>query len=450
MSDKFDFIVIGGGSGGIASARRAAAHGARTAIIESGRIGGTCVNVGCVPKKVMWHAAHLAETLHDAEDYGFDITTHGHNWSRIKASRDKYIERLNGIYDRNLNNSGVVRFNGHGELLDQTTVSVNGQNLTAEHILISTGGRPVIPNLPGAELGINSDGFFELEDRPQRVLIIGAGYIATEFAGVLHSLGSEVTMLLRKQQLLRTFDSSVRDLVMEEMQKVGINMLTGVQLESLFRHDDGSIGLRKKDGSQVTGFDSVIWAVGRSPNIAGLNLDQTKVTTDSKGFIATDDYQNTNIPGIYAVGDVTGRAALTPVAIAAGRRLADRLFNGETGAKLDYSNIPSVVFSHPPIGTVGMTEEEAIEQYGNENVKVYQSRFTNLYFGITQRRVPTIVKLVTIDEDEKIVGCHAVGEAADELIQGFAVAVKMGARKVDFDNTIAIHPTAAEELVTLR
>ena len=434
----------------MAGARRAAAYGARTAIIESGPMGGTCVNVGCVPKKVMWTAAHMSETLHDAHDYGFNIEINGHDWGRIKKARDRYIERLNGIYHRNLDMSGVTKYQGHASFVDPDTVQVGDQRLSAPHILISSGGRPVVPDIPGADLGITSDGFFELEERPRRVLVIGAGYIATELAGVLHGLGSEVTILLRKEQLLRSFDHSLRETVMEEMQKSGISIVTRIQLEALYRDDDGCIGIRRKDGSQITGFDCVLWAVGRGPNSDQLGLDHAGVNVDSNGFIPTDEYQNTNVTGIYAVGDVTGRAALTPVAIAAGRRLADRLFDHQTDARLDYETIPSVVFSHPPIGTVGLTEDEACEQYGHDNIKVYQSRFTNLYYGVTERRSPTVVKLVTVGDDERILGCHVVGDAADEMIQGFAVAVKMGARKRDFDNTVAIHPTAAEELVTLR
>ncbi len=449
MTEEFDFIVIGGGSGGIASARRAAAHGARTALIEGGRIGGTCVNVGCVPKKVMWHAAHFADSLQDAADYGFDLSRDGFDWNRLKLRRDRYIERLNGIYDRNLELSGVTRFNGHGRLASAASVAVDGATLRAPHILISAGGYPMVPELPGAELGITSDGFFELERQPRRVLVVGAGYIATELAGVLHGLGTEVTMLLRKELLLRGFDSTLRETVVEEMQGAGINILTCVHLAEVRQQDDG-LAVVSRDGMTVSGFDCLIWAIGRAPNTRSLGLDTAGVQTDEAGFIATDEYQDTNVTGIHAVGDVTGRAALTPVAIAAGRRLADRLFGGAEGARLDYENIPSVVFSHPPIGTVGLTEDEARERYGHDGIKVYQSRFTNLYYGVASRRSPSVVKLVTAGAEERVVGCHMVGDAADEVIQGFAVAVKMGALKRDLDNTVAIHPTAAEELVTLR
>ncbi|GJL81079.1 MAG: glutathione-disulfide reductase [marine bacterium B5-7] len=445
---EFDFIVIGGGSGGIAAARRAAGLGARTALIESGRIGGTCVNVGCVPKKVMWHAAHLAHTLEDAGDYGFDLDVKPFNWNGLKQRRDAYINRLNGIYDRNLESSAVSRFDGHARLENANIVRIGDQKLTASHILISTGGRPMMGEVPGAEIGITSDGFFELDELPKRVLVIGAGYIATELAGVLKSLGSDVTMLLRKEFLLRSFDCTLRDMVMEEMQADGINILTHFKLSGITQ--DKSIAVDSEQGTQISGFDCLLWAIGRRPNSDDIGLDKAGVDTDSRGFITIDKYQNTTVDGIYAVGDVTARPALTPVAIAAGRRLADRLFDGQQEAHLDYTNIPSVVFSHPPIGTVGMTEDEAVDVYGHDDLKIYQSRFTNLYYGVTNRKSPSVVKLITQGSDERIVGCHVIGEGADEMIQGFAVAVKMGACKADFDNTVAIHPTAAEELVTLR
>ncbi|MFC1665226.1 glutathione-disulfide reductase [Pseudomonadota bacterium] len=452
MSDKnnhYDYLVIGGGSGGIASARRAASYGARTALVEKGAIGGTCVNVGCVPKKIMWTTSQVAEILHDAPGYGFDLQVNGFDWARIKRARDAYIERLNGIYHRNLNNSNVVEHAGWGSFEDDHTISVNNTTLTADHILIATGGRPTTMDIPGAELAITSDGFFDMESLPKRVAVIGAGYIATEFAGLLRGLGSEVTMILRKDILLRDFDHSMGELVTEEMLKTGIHIETQVQLQSFSKGDDGTISVFSSAGL-VGSFDTVIWAIGREPNTDGINLELAGVDADRWGYLPTDKYQTTNVAHIYAVGDITGRAELTPVAIAAGRRLADRLFGGVKDAHLDYENIPTVIFSHPPIGTVGLSEAQAREKYGDDNIKIYTSRFTNMYYAVTERRSPTVVKLITTGDNELVVGCHLVGDNADEIIQGFAVAVKMGATKQDLDNTVAIHPTAAEELVTLQ
>ncbi len=450
MTERFDFLVIGGGSGGMASARRAAAYGAKTALIETGRIGGTCVNVGCVPKKVMWNTAHVAEIMRHAPEYGFDFTPGEFHWATIKRARDAYIERLNDIYHRNLDVSDVTEITGTAVFKDPRTVIVNGQDYHSENILIATGGTPVVPDLPGAELGITSDGFFELESQPKRVVVIGGGYIAVEFAGVLAALGSEVTLLLRGEVFLRGFDATLRETLLEEMQNAGINILTCVHLARLAQDDAGQLTLVSQSGERMSGFDNAIWAVGRRPMTDGLHLDRAGVEIDPRGFIVTDGLQNTSVEGIYAVGDVTGRKALTPVAIAAGRRLADRVFGGQAEAHLDYETIPSVVFSHPPIGTVGLTEDEAHDMYGESAVKVYQSRFTNMFYAVTSHRSPTVVKLITAGEKDKVVGCHVIGDAADEIIQGFAVAVKMGAYKSDLDNTVAIHPTAAEELVTLR
>lgn len=449
MAREFDLVVIGGGSGGVATARRAAGHGARVALIEKDRIGGTCVNRGCVPKKVMWHAASIAETIEDARDYGFDVEAKGFNWSALRQAREAYLERLNGIYHRGLEASAVSEIAGEARFIDAHTVEVNGERLTAPHVLVATGSRPEVPDVAGAELGITSDGFFELEREPKRAVVIGGGYIAVELAGLLNSLGSEVSLFLRGDTLLRRFDASLRDTLMEEMQKNQINILTSVHLQCIERDGEG-LTLCIGNGERITGFETVIWATGRRPYTDGLNLETAGVRTNERGEITVDAFQNTTVPGIYAVGDVTGRLPLTPVAIAAGRRLADRLFGGKPEARLDYANVPTVVFSHPPIGTVGMTEEEARELYGEAGVKVYQTRFTPMYHALTRRRSPTVMKLVTVGEREKIVGCHVIGLFADEIIQGFAVAVKMGATKGDFDNTVAIHPTSAEELVTLR
>mgnify|MGYP001104479853 FL=1 len=450
MQNKFDLIVIGGGSGGIASARRAAEYGAHAALIESGRLGGTCVNVGCVPKKIMWNASRLGEMLDDATEYGFIIERGGFNWGTLKTGRDSYIERLNQIYRKNLNSSGVQEIQSRASFTSNGAIQTEAGPIRADHILIATGGLPTVPLIPGAELGITSDGFFELPQQPEKVLIVGAGYIATEFAGVLNALGSNVTLLLRKDTLLRGFDVVLRETVMDEMRQNGIEIITGTNIKALASTRANQLTVDCDGGKADGPFDAVIWAIGRHPDTTDLNLKAAGIKTDAGGHVITDAYQNTNVEQIYAVGDVTGRRDLTPVAIAAGRRLADRLFGNEPNACLDYDNIPSVIFSHPPIGTVGLTEDEAVARFGSDQIMIYDHRFTNIYFAPMQRKSPTVIKLIVAGPEENIVGCHAVGEAADELIQGFAVAVKMGARKADFDNTVAIHPTAAEELVTLR
>jgi glutathione reductase (NADPH) len=449
VTERYDYLVIGGGSGGIASARRAAQYGARVALIESRRLGGTCVNVGCVPKKVMWNTARVGEVLHHARGYGFDVEINRFDWPSLKRSRDGYVSRLNDIYRRNLDHSGIDTIAGYGQFSAPDAVEVNGRAYAADHILVATGGHPSAALVPGGEHAIDSDGFFELERQPRRLAIVGAGYIATEFAGVLNALGSNVIQILRKDKVLRKFDHDLHELVMEQMRSSGIQFETWFQVDALDRDRDGSLSLHAQDGRRIGKLDCVIWAVGREPNTSGLGLNLAGVALDDRGYIATDLFQNTNVRGIYALGDVSGRIELTPVAIAAGRRLADRLFNGEHDARLDYENVPSVVFSHPPIGTVGLTENEAVAKFGGDSVRVYRSKFVNMYYAPLDDKPPTLAKLVTTGEEEKIVGCHIAGDSADEIIQGFSVAVKMGATKADFDSTVAIHPTAAEELVTL-
>lgn len=450
MVKHYDFLVIGGGSGGIAAARRAAGYGARAVLIEAGDIGGTCVNRGCVPKKVMWNASTIGELLHHAPDYGFRLKLDGFDWSTIKQGRDAYIERLNGIYHQGLDTSAVKEIGGIAAFHDEHSVVVNNTEMTADHILIATGAAPDVPDVPGAELGITSDGFFELDTQPSRVLVVGAGYIAVEFAGLLNGLGSDVTMLLRKEIFLRKFDATLRETLMDEMQRAGVKILTCTRVEHLEKVGDATITAQISDGEPVTGLDTVIWAIGRRPITASLKLERAGVATDRSGHIIADNYQNTNVSRIYALGDVTGRWMLTPVAIAAGRKLADRLFGGQPEARLDYENIPTVIFSHPPIGSVGLTEDEACERYGQDEVKVYQTRFTNMFHAVTHHKPATVMKLVAVGNQQKIVGCHIIGAQADEMIQGFAVAIKMGATKKDFENTVATHPTSAEELVLMR
>jgi glutathione reductase (NADPH) len=446
--EDYDYLVIGGGSGGLASARRAARYGAKVALVADGPLGGTCVNAGCVPKKVMWCAAECAEWLRDAADYGFELEAPTINWLKLKQTRDAYIERLNAMYARNLELDSIELVRGRARLLAPGKVQVDGRELGAKAILLATGGRPSVPALPGAELGLTSDDFFQLTTRPERVAIVGAGYIAVELAGVMAALRSEVTLFLRGERLLSGFDDLVSSTLATEMTASGINLMSAQKLQAVTRAADGTLTLVGAHDLFHTGFDALIWATGRVANTADLGLESVGVALGGRGEIEVDPQQNTNVPGVYAVGDVTGKRQLTPVAIAAGRHLADRLFGGKPEAKLDYENVPSVVFSHPPVGTIGLTEAEARELYGVE-VKVYTTRFTNMRYAVTTRKPSTAMKLVCAGAAEKVVGLHTIGVGSDELLQGFAVAVKLGATKADFDRTVAIHPTAAEELVTL-
>ena len=448
VTEVFDLLVVGGGSGGLAHAQRAAEYGAKAAVVEYGPLGGTCVNVGCVPKKVMWYAAHHAHQLRHAPDYGYDIAVNGHDWGALKKRRDAYIVRLNGIYNSNLEKRGVTYIRGTARFVDANTVAVDGKEYRAERIVIATGGRPMVPDIPGAELGITSDGFFALEERPARVLIAGSGYVAVELAGIFNGLGSETGIIVRKDGILRSFDEMLRTELMSAMRASGIAFDTGVIPESVRKIDDGLV-LTAKDGREFGPVDSILWAIGREPNTALLDLDKTGVQVNSEGFIHTDDLQRTNVENIFALGDITGRAPLTPVAIAAGRRLADRLYGSMAGRHLDYKMIPTVIFSHPTIATIGMTEDEARTEYGDD-IKIYTSGFTGMYYALGEEKHRSVMKLITAGVDEHIVGCHIIGEGADEMLQGFAVAIRMGATKKDFDDTLAIHPTSAEELVTMR
>jgi len=448
LSNKFDLIVIGGGSGGIAHARRAAEYGQSVAVVEYGPLGGTCVNVGCVPKKIMWYTASHMFNFAQAANYGFDLSFNGHDWAALKERRDAYVKRLNGIYEANLGKSGATHIAGSASFVDAHTIAVADDKYTADRIVVATGGRPDIPEIPGAEHGITSDGFFELEDRPQCVLVAGSGYVAVELAGVLNGLGSEVRVVVRKDSVVRNFDSMLGEQLMQAMENDGIEVETGVIPASVEKSADGLI-LTAEDSRRFGPADSIIWAIGRSPNTAGLALENAGVEVNDSGFIPTDKFQQTNVEHIFALGDVTGRVALTPVAIAAGRRLADRLYGGMDGRHLEYELIPTVIFSHPPIGTIGLTEEQARAQYGDAT-KVYTSGFAPMSYALGDKKQRSLMKLITAGGDEKIVGCHIIGDGADEMLQGFAVAIRMGATKSDFDDTVAIHPTNAEELVTMR
>jgi len=447
----YDYIVIGAGSGGLASAQRAAQYGASVLVLEPARLGGTCVNVGCVPKKVMWTAAQLGHAIEDARDYGFDVELKGHDWSALKAARDDYIAFLNSVYARNLDRRGVDLIRERATLLGGGEVATaSGARYRAAHVLIATGGYPRVPDLPGAELGITSDGFFELDRCPRSVAVIGSGYIAVELASVLRSLGAEVAQFVRFDAVLRSFDSMLSERLGDALRELGVDLVTGAVPKAVARSDSGNLVLELQDGRSRDGFDCLIWAVGRDPSTRDLGLEAAGVQTDAGGHVTVDRYQVTSVPNIYAVGDVTGRALLTPVAIAAGRRLADRVFGGQAERHLSYDVIPTVVFSHPPIGTVGLSEQEARERFGDDALKVYRSEFVPMYYALSETRPKTAMKLVTAGADERVVGCHLIGPGSDEMLQGFAVAISMRARKADLDDTIAIHPTSAEELVTMR
>lgn len=447
----FDLIAIGGGSGGLAVAETAAQYGKKVAVIEANKMGGTCVNNGCVPKKVMWYAANLAHAVGDAPGFGIAASRGATDWAQLVNGRDDYIGNINRYWDGYLEQNGITHIRGYARFTGPNSVEVTGDTFnrfSADHIVIATGGAPIVPSVPGAELGITSDDFFKLREQPERVAVIGGGYIGVELSGVLTALGSSVTLISRGERIMERFDAMISDTLGDEMQRQGIRLQTGFQVATLSNSAEGLV-VSSPQGTTTGAFDSVIWAVGRRANTQRLNLAAAGVNTLENGVIPVDEYENTNVRGIYAIGDITGKLPLTPVAIAAGRKLADRLFNGNNVSKVDYKNVPTVVFSHPPVGTIGLSEAQAVARYG-DNVTVYQSKFTPMRYALAAHGSTTAMKLVCAGPDEKVVGIHIIGDNADEMLQGFAVAVKMGATKADFDNTIAIHPSSAEELVTMK
>jgi len=451
MTQEFDYdlITLGAGSGGLSVIERAASYGQRCAVVERGLIGGTCVNVGCVPKKIMWFGASLAHLLEDARAYGFDVKNQGFSWAQLVEKREGYISGINNWYYSHLKELGIDEFKGTASFIDSHHIEIDGKTYSAKHIAIATGTIPIIPEIPGAEHAISSDGFFALNERPDRVAIAGSGYIAVELAGVLNALGCEVTMYLRKSHVLGNFDSMLSNNLFDRLQDSGIHLKTENQILKITKLDDGTLELVDLHDATQSGLDQILFAIGRKPDHNTLNIQNSGVELDDRGFIKTNLYQNTNQAHIFALGDITGRSPLTPVAIAAGRRLADQLYDEQSNRHLDYQNIATVVFSHPPIGTVGLSEEAAIKLYG-DRIKVYQTSFTAMYNSISGHPVPTAMKLVCLGDQDKVIGCHIIGPGADEMLQGFAVAVRMGATKKDFDDTVAIHPTSAEELVTMR
>lgn len=448
MQNKFDFVVLGAGSGGIAAANRAAEYGARVAVIENNLIGGTCVNVGCVPKKIMWTASHRASQLKHASDFGYETVKAILDWETLVNKRQAYIKRLHQGYQNRLNKNNITYFEGPASFVTSDTVQVKGQTLSAPHILIATGSQSIWPSIEGNEYGIDSDGFFNLTEQPQRVAVVGAGYIAVELAGMLKAFGSDVHFAFRRDAFLRTFDSMLGQQLKENYQTQGIHLYPN-HIPTNVLKDKNGIHLICEENKRLPAVDCLIWAIGRQPQTSALNLENAGVTLNDAGYIIVDEQQNTEVSGIYAVGDVSSTWQLTPVAIKAGRTLSDRLFNQQTHAKMDYSSIPTVVFSHPPIATVGLSEMDAIKQYG-EDLKIYQAKFTPMQSAFASNPEPCCIKLITQASSGKIIGCHMIGEGVDEILQGFAVAIKMGATKADFDQTVAIHPTIAEELVTLR
>ncbi|KAI1107408.1 hypothetical protein F4804DRAFT_329443 [Jackrogersella minutella] len=467
ISKETDLLVIGGGSGGLGCARMASARfGAKAMIVESARLGGTCVNVGCVPKKITFNAAALAEAIHDAKAYGFSVEeTKPFDFTTFKHKRDAYIKRLNGIYERNLANDKVEYVHGWAKLLSKNEVEItldDGTKTTvrAKRILLAVGGEPTKPSsdIPGAELGINSDGFFDIETLPKKVALVGAGYIAVEFAGMFNALGTETHLFIRHKTFLRTFDPMIQDGITAEYERLGVHLhKESAQTKVEKDPSTGKLAVHYKDSNgegKLEGLDHLIWAIGRTPMTKNIGLEEAGVKLDGKGYVVTDEFQNSSVDSIFALGDVSGRVELTPVAIAAGRRLAERLYGGAqfSAARIDYSNIPSVVFAHPEVGSIGLTEPQAEEKYGRDSLKVYKTSFPAMYYAMMEpeHKGPTKYKVICAGPEEKVVGLHIMGLGSGEMLQGFGVAIKMGATKKDLDSCIAIHPTSAEELVTLK
>ncbi|WP_457667880.1 glutathione-disulfide reductase [Thiolapillus sp.] len=447
MNKHFDLIAIGGGSGGLAVAETAARLGKTVAVVEAHKAGGTCVNNGCVPKKVMWLAANLAHAVDDASAFGIPSHRGRTDWPALVAGRQAYIDNINDYWDGYVDELAIHWIQGHARFRSANSIEVDGQHYSADHIVLATGGKPIVPAVPGASLGITSDGFFALEQQPRKVAIIGGGYIGVELAGVLQALGSEVSLIALEDRILEQFDPMISKVLMNEMQKQSIGLHLSFEVNELSRDATG-ISVHGSGAQRLSGYDSVIWAVGRTPNTRNLNLTAAGADVRPNGIIPTDSFQNTKVPGIYAIGDITGRTPLTPVAIAAGRKLATRLFGAQADAKVDYDNIPSVVFAHPPVATVGLTEAEARNRH--DKVTIYQTVFTPMRHALSEQGVKTAMKLVCAGNNEQVVGIHLIGDNVDEMLQGFAVAVKMGATKADFDDTMAIHPVSSEELVTLK
>ncbi|WP_454910848.1 glutathione-disulfide reductase [Stutzerimonas chloritidismutans] len=447
MAYDFDLFVIGAGSGGVRAARFAAGFGAKVAVAESRYLGGTCVNVGCVPKKLLVYGAHYAEDIGQAQGYGWTIDGATFDWKTLIANKDREIQRLNGIYRSILVDSGVTLLQAHARLVDAHTVEVEGKHYTAEHILIATGGWPHVPAIPGREHAITSNEAFYLESLPRRVLVVGGGYIAVEFASIFHGCGADTKLLYRGELFLRGFDGSLRDHLKDEMIKKGVDLQFNADIVHIDKQADGSLLATLEDGRTLEA-DCIFYATGRRPMLDNLGLEKAGVALDARGFIAVDDEYRTSVSSILAIGDVIGRVQLTPVALAEGTAVARRLFKPEQYRKVDYTTIPTAVFSLPNMATVGLTEEEAREQ--GYKVTIFESRFRPMKLTMTDSLERSLMKLVVDAETDRVLGCHMAGPDAGEIMQGLGVALKAGATKQVFDDTLGIHPTAAEEFVTMR
>lgn len=447
MTYDFDLFVIGAGSGGVRAARFAAGFGARVAVAESRYLGGTCVNVGCVPKKLLVYGAHFAEDFEQAQGFGWTLGSAKFDWATLIANKNREIERLNGIYRNLLVNSGVTLLEGHARIVDAHSVELGGKRYSAEHILIATGGWPQIPDVPGHEHAIGSNEAFFLEQLPKRVLVVGGGYIAVEFASIFNGLGADTSLLYRGDLFLRGFDKAVRLHLQDELNKHGVNLQFNSDIARIDKQADGSLQATLKDG-RVLEADCIFYATGRRPMLDNLGLENTQVELDERGFIKVDEQYQTSTPSILAIGDVIGRVQLTPVALAEGMAVAKHLFKPEEYRKVDFQLIPTAVFSLPNIGTVGLSEEQAKEE--GYSVKVFESRFRPMKLTMTESQERTLMKLVVDAATDRVLGCHMVGPDAGEIVQGLAVALKAGATKQLFDETIGVHPTAAEEFVTMR
>ncbi|VEU23628.1 DEKNAAC104791 [Brettanomyces naardenensis] len=463
MKTHYQYLVIGGGSGGVSSARRAASYGASVLLVESKLMGGTCVNVGCVPKKVMWYAADIASKLKIARDYGFrkvdPSLAHDFDWATYKTKRDAYVKRLNGIYESNLSKENVDYVFGSASFNKDGSISVVDKDdaskitkYTADKILIATGGKPNLPtDIPGFELGITSDGFFRLEKQPKRVALVGSGFIAVEFCGVFNALGSETHLIVRHQHILSHFDQLITDTITDTYSQQGITFHKYASVQKVEKNPDGSKKVYLTNGD-IIDVDELVWCIGRK-SLVDIHPENINLKLNERGKVVVDEWQATNVPNVYSLGDVVGHIELTPVAIATGRKLSNRLFGPAQfkEQKMDFDNVPSAVFAHPEVGTIGLTERAARAKYGDDNIKVYTSRFNSMAYAMTEHKVPTAYKLVCLKpENERVIGLHIVGDGSSEILQGFGVAIKMGATKADFDNCVAIHPTSAEELVTMR